>query len=469
MSGHIMAGGVFISGSDNVSSRIDQLEVDLTSIEDEVEFSNETVRLLTDQQTINTSNINMTAQAVATVDAQVTLNTPAINTNIQAIAGLNSQQTINTSNINTTAQTVATVDGQVALNTTAIGPPSGPGMLYNINQNDIGLQFIRMDVATNTSNISAVSTKANNNEYVINELDTVFVEKDSGGVPQTVAGDLTISNRLTTAVWGNEKLGRICVGSSTPQGTYTHVVNGWNIDDFAKTNFIGSSANTSSSESQFISFCNLNRNAANNAYGPATTFAAFSNNGGNSDLNHIAALTCKQRSVNNTTHMEGDLAFFTKSGTQSLNLALTLQSDKGAVFQSFVAAPQYVTASDDRLKENEELIVNACDTLSKLRPQIYDKKSSLDDNLDVSWLKESGLIAQEVYYDAPELRHLIKLDEDLKSPDDIDIPMDPQEDPDYSVWPEKPAHINYIGLIAYLIKANNELNDRVKALEMWKS
>ena len=31
-------------------------------------------------------------------------------------------------------------------------------------------------------------------------------------------------------------------------------------------------------------------------------------------------------------------------------------------------------ASDDRLKENEELIENACETLSKLRPQIYDKK-----------------------------------------------------------------------------------------------
>ena len=30
--------------------------------------------------------------------------------------------------------------------------------------------------------------------------------------------------------------------------------------------------------------------------------------------------------------------------------------------------------SDDRLKENEELIDNACETLSKLGPQLYDKK-----------------------------------------------------------------------------------------------
>ena len=31
-------------------------------------------------------------------------------------------------------------------------------------------------------------------------------------------------------------------------------------------------------------------------------------------------------------------------------------------------------SSDDRLKENEEIIENACETLPKLRPQLYDKK-----------------------------------------------------------------------------------------------
>ena len=31
-------------------------------------------------------------------------------------------------------------------------------------------------------------------------------------------------------------------------------------------------------------------------------------------------------------------------------------------------------ASDDRLKENEELIENVCEQLSKLRPRLYDKK-----------------------------------------------------------------------------------------------
>ena len=64
----------------------------------------------------------------------------------------------------------------------------------------------------------------------------------------------------------------------------------------------------------------------------------------------------------------------------------------------------------DRLKENEVIIENACETLSKLRPQLYDKEPDIDNDDPTTWHKESGLIAQELYYDAPELRHLIHKD-----------------------------------------------------------
>ena len=64
-------------------------------------------------------------------------------------------------------------------------------------------------------------------------------------------------------------------------------------------------------------------------------------------------------------------------------------------------------ASDDTLKGNERLIENACDTLGKLRPQLYDKKPDMGNNDPTTWYNESGLIAQEIYYDAPELRHLV--------------------------------------------------------------
>ena len=43
--------------------------------------------------------------------------------------------------------------------------------------------------------------------------------------------------------------------------------------------------------------------------------------------------------------------------------------------------------------------------------------------------------------------------------------IDPQQDPDYSSWGKDPASVNHIGLSAYLVKANTELHERVKALE----
>ena len=86
--------------------------------------------------------------------------------------------------------------------------------------------------------------------------------------------------------------------------------------------------------------------------------------------------------------------------------------------------------SDDRTKGNEELITNACETLSKLRPQLYDKKPDMENDDPTTWDKESGLIAQEIYYDATELRHLVyrspELDEEGSS-----IPL-----------PEMPTSIN---------------------------
>ena len=82
------------------------------------------------------------------------------------------------------------------------------------------------------------------------------------------------------------------------------------------------------------------------------------------------------------------------------------------------------------------------------------------------------MIAQEIYYDASELRHLVyrgspELDEEGNPIPLTEIPtsIDPQQDPDYSSWDNDPASVNYIGLITYLVKANTELHERVKALE----
>ena len=122
--------------------------------------------------------------------------------------------------------------------------------------------------------------------------------------------------------------------------------------------------------------------------------------------------------------------------------------------------------------KKKEFIEHACETLSKLKPQLYDKKPDIDNDDLTTWYKESGLIAQEIYYDAPELRHLVyrgspETDDDGSSIPlpEIPTPIDPQQGPDYPSWGKDPASVNYIGLIEYLVKANTELHERVKLLE----
>jgi hypothetical protein len=120
-----------------------------------------------------------------------------------------------------------------------------------------------------------------------------------------------------------------------------------------------------------------------------------------------------------------------------------------------------ISTSDDRIKTNEEYIENATETLLKLKPQTYDKQPDM--NTKDGWkMKESGLIAQDVWYDTPELRHLVSYDKNAKI--QLEKPIvdgDPQNDPDYSLWGEV-AGLNYEGLIAYLVKSNQEIYNELQ-------
>jgi hypothetical protein len=104
--------------------------------------------------------------------------------------------------------------------------------------------------------------------------------------------------------------------------------------------------------------------------------------------------------------------------------------------------------SDARAKSNSEIIVNSLDTLSKLNPVMYVKDG----------LEESGFIAQDIYYDAPELRHLVELGKDAN-------PNETKNEPNYEDWGEEHAKLDYVGLIAYTVAAINELREMVDELE----
>ena len=127
------------------------------------------------------------------------------------------------------------------------------------------------------------------------------------------------------------------------------------------------------------------------------------------------------------------------------------------ILSDYSSAP----TSDDRLKVNETMISNATETIIKLKPQIYDKFEFIEDVHDTKNkpTRESGLIAQDIWYDAPELRHMVY---PYKTPNETrEVNEDIQQDPDYSDWGPVAAQVNYFGLIPYLIKSFQELHGKV--------
>lgn len=104
--------------------------------------------------------------------------------------------------------------------------------------------------------------------------------------------------------------------------------------------------------------------------------------------------------------------------------------------------------SDFRLKSKFKNISCALDKLSRLVPKLYDKDNK----------RESGFIAQEMYYDIKELRHIVWPGRDAN-------PNDNTPEPDYSDWGKHPACLRYLHFIAYVVKSIQELRERIERLK----
>ena len=101
------------------------------------------------------------------------------------------------------------------------------------------------------------------------------------------------------------------------------------------------------------------------------------------------------------------------------------------------------------------------DTSDTERPWL---KRTLSDKTD----KETGLIAQDIWYDAPELRHIVSLSRDANPSEEKPVGgEDPRDDPNYDQagWGTTEAAVSYTQLIPLLIKSNQELHERIKVLE----
>ena len=111
-------------------------------------------------------------------------------------------------------------------------------------------------------------------------------------------------------------------------------------------------------------------------------------------------------------------------------------------------AGQLLVFSDKRRKSKIQAMSTTLNTLSKLLPKIYDKQGK----------RESGFIAQEMYYDVKEMRHIVWTDRDA-------TPNDHAPEPDYSDWGKRHACLRYLHFIAYVVRSIQEIRERIERLK----
>jgi len=109
---------------------------------------------------------------------------------------------------------------------------------------------------------------------------------------------------------------------------------------------------------------------------------------------------------------------------------------------------QLLVFSDKRRKSKIKAMSKSLDTLSKLVPKLYEKEGK----------RESGFIAQEMYYDVREMRHIVWPDRDAN-------PNDDAPEADYSDWGKRYACLRYLHFIAYVVRSIQELRGRIERLK----
>lgn len=190
------------------------------------------------------------------------------------------------------------------------------------------------------------------------------------------------------------------------------------------------------------------------------------NFGQNSDVNHSSL---NNIAGNYFVKIGIDAGYTTSNYGRVYFLKSNTDENKVTVYANGFTGP-----SDDRLKTNELLITNATNTLMKLSPQIYEKYGNLQHTSSPH--TESGLIAQDVWYNTPELRHIVTLPIDASGNDSVPLPLPEgvntqqniQQDIDYVSlgWSSNDyAGLNYIQLIPYLIKSNQEQQEEINTLK----
>jgi hypothetical protein len=166
---------------------------------------------------------------------------------------------------------------------------------------------------------------------------------------------------------------------------------------------------------------------------------------------------------------DDDVVYYRFRNQQSIH-----QTEIGGYIQGYLQ--EY---SDDRLKVNERYLTDGLDVIKRLKPQVYDKRPDLVENLERDGhnvesieRKEVGFIAQDLYYEVPELKHIVDVGGGVIPAEHITIGDDPTVDPDYSSWGNVAAGVRYTEIIPYNTAAIQDLSnlrdldvDRITVLE----
>ena len=289
-----------------------------------------------------------------------------------------------------------------------------------------------------------------------------------------VNGDISCNDDVLLNDGHNVFIGRYRFGNSLPglRLHYNSNANYASVLDFSGTYFaVRKNLNGSDVEKFYV---DANKGFTDVSFGIGTTNpeAKLDVSGGDIIIrgqfysNSSSAIHDKIFIRDNTNSPDYGYLYYNKYGTLGRNITISsVPNEKWKIDADGVLS----TTSDDRLKEDEIYINGASETLMKLKPQIYKKylKFKPRDPED-NYIIETGLIAQEVFYNAPELRELVILPSDaslnLILNNDIPDMSNPQKDPDYESlgWGKSNALFNYTGLIPYLVKAIQEQQEIIK-------
>jgi hypothetical protein len=130
----------------------------------------------------------------------------------------------------------------------------------------------------------------------------------------------------------------------------------------------------------------------------------------------------------------------------------------------------YHAQSDRRMKRNIQLANHsAVDEISKLKVYTFEEKNFgiRPANDETIWTPSVGVISQEVYKNAPSMRHVINIPTDVGDIDSFVPPEDPNDPTvDWSVWGTETASLDYMMLVPHTIKAIQELNQEITNLKV---